>query len=137
MFHCRGGKRAIVVMRLWLTLGELLISLAGNAVGLLQNMRKGQRVYVLSGLAEIQTEAEVIQVDPKKTSGRVPKEGIALAVALAPVDGQVHVHALLREAALDLGHDARRGRRAGDGADIFFTSYLGYSRSITGINNPV
>ncbi len=54
-----------------------------KAKSFLKNMRDSQRVYILASLPEVQTEAKVIRVDPKKFSSRVPKEGVALTVLSA------------------------------------------------------
>ena len=43
-------------------------------------MERGQKVYILDGLPEVETRAEVVRIDTAKLSGKVPKEGIALAV---------------------------------------------------------
>jgi Pyruvate/2-oxoacid:ferredoxin oxidoreductase gamma subunit len=49
----------------------------------LKSMGKNQRVYILSKLPEVETEAQVVKVDPEKLESRVPKEGITLAVLSA------------------------------------------------------
>jgi Pyruvate/2-oxoacid:ferredoxin oxidoreductase gamma subunit len=51
-----------------------------KADSLLQSMQKGQRVYILSTLPEVRTPAKVTRLDLGKLSGRIPKEGIVLAV---------------------------------------------------------
>jgi pyruvate/2-oxoacid:ferredoxin oxidoreductase beta subunit len=43
-------------------------------------MESRQRVYLLENLPDIETRAEVVRVDTGKLSGKVPKEGVALAV---------------------------------------------------------
>jgi pyruvate/2-oxoacid:ferredoxin oxidoreductase beta subunit len=51
-----------------------------KAAPYLDTMGKGQKVYILSTLPEIQTAAETIRVDLKKLDGKVTKEGVALTV---------------------------------------------------------
>ncbi len=95
-----------------------------KAKGLLKNMRKGQRVYIISELAEIQTEAEVIRVDPKKASGRVPKEGIALAVLSAYLKSACIFPAEALIEAVKLGPEGKIAehqlRYAGSGEPMIF-----------------
>jgi len=70
------------------------------------SMDCGQKIYLLEDLPDIETRAEVVRIDTRKLAGKVPKEGIALAVMASYLnaEGLFPVDALVESIRLNSGH---------------------------------